>query len=978
MIDVPVTAHRSRRWRSLLFVISLMAFVWSLPRPVPQDLVVEYGNGNSSQGRLVFRTARQLNELAAKGRLADETELSGPCLADEGKTLYFARARTGQRADILRSRRDGEHWSLPQPVRELNSVDDDRRVTIDSQGRSLLLASNRSGSHGGFDLFEASRERDHWSRPKNVGEPLNTSDDEFDPALSSDGLTLYFARVSQGGTADLFVSRRERLNADWSAPQAVTAVNTPDSHERSPAVSPDGCFLYFASNRASQVGEERHFELFRASLQEDAVGAAERVADGVGSIADDVDATFSADGRTLVFASKREGPKQLYLSHADMVITRLGISTEHLDRFGRAKLAVPMICGVLFLCVLLARRRVITVSGDHKTTVIASRKVVAADRQAPAVDRPKQRSTPLRNPLENWPTTPIAQAGSRSAIDKTEWPSKSVTPVVPASKSENTNRESKRPVFAAAALITLAGSSLFFVQPSWNWFEFSQSASVPLGDEFLSFRDIVAPRSAELPKLVRSDTGRTTAPWPLVAALNETSLREAARWPVALAVIRSRQPIEQRPDNAPELTGSARQMIVAKQVVARSLSRPTELPVEAVLLAIADAVPEKNIIAANTTSIRQSFDPLAGERTKPQSAAVTNVTLRSPMPRAFEVSAASPNRAVSAAMLNPPPSGTGQASREKKFIGLPEPEAATNLIPVADTQPALLPTVTTLNRVDAVPFAAPDAGHLPISNLKSQISNLKFEVSNLSAQLADNFSASDVPSMLVALMALRMRAEPKLAALAEEPAVPNTAAIGLANSTTSSADIVAEPRLLSTSLGRLETLSPSPAPSFSSASTVQSTSVSADALSRRPSSVIVPTDIVILAGLESRSTLPVARHGMRAPNVALAGAEGDPLKSLGDGPALLLTAATQLVELLPALMIAPLPKGETFGSIPSPAPQSSVNLSKWLPQAISTWTISIGRADQHSSSNGQAFPMPRRIKETFPVPIEELVKPIEP
>src|SRR5712691_258191 len=171
--DVVVATLPPRRACWLLLVISMAAFAWSLPRPFLQDVVVgrasdsphatAVNDATRPPGRQAFRTSRRLSELVAKGPLAAETELSGPCLADEGQTLYFARARPGQRADIVRSRRDGERWLRPAPVRELNSVDDDRHVTIDVAGRSLLLASNRSGSRGGFDLYEATRDRDRWS-----------------------------------------------------------------------------------------------------------------------------------------------------------------------------------------------------------------------------------------------------------------------------------------------------------------------------------------------------------------------------------------------------------------------------------------------------------------------------------------------------------------------------------------------------------------------------------------------------------------------------------------------------------------------------------------------------------------------------------------------------------------------------------------------------------------------------------------------
>ena len=249
--DSSVKSHRPRRGRSLVVFAVFTALVWSLPRPMLHEVVVE-STAESPRGRLAFRTAQRLAELSGKGTLADETELSGPCLADDGLTMFFSRARPGQRADIVQSVFADEHWSKPELVRELNSVDDDRRLTLSADTNRAALASNRSGGHGSFDIYESAPDNNHWSKPRNAGAAINTEAAEFDPALSPDGLTLYFVRVMPDVGAELFVARRESLGANWSAPRPVEAINSP-AHERSPSVSPDGSWLLFASNRKSVV-----------------------------------------------------------------------------------------------------------------------------------------------------------------------------------------------------------------------------------------------------------------------------------------------------------------------------------------------------------------------------------------------------------------------------------------------------------------------------------------------------------------------------------------------------------------------------------------------------------------------------------------------------------------------------------------------------------------------------------------------------
>ena len=175
-----------------------------------------------------------------------------------------------------------------------------------------------------------------------------------------------------------------------------------------------------------------------ATLRDGAVGAPVRVQDGIASAADDVDAAFSTDGRTMVFASKREGAKQLYLSHADVVVSRLGWSVEHLERFGRGKWAVPAIAGILFvISVRLARRQAVNndeqeatsasaraakVKAEKKQEVTRSAELpIAPERRKATVDQPQQRSVPAKNPLANWTaeaSLPAASASTKPAAAK--------------------------------------------------------------------------------------------------------------------------------------------------------------------------------------------------------------------------------------------------------------------------------------------------------------------------------------------------------------------------------------------------------------------------------------------------------------------------------------------------------------------------------------------------------------------------------
>ena len=116
---------------------------------------------------------------------------------------------------------------------------------IATLGSAIVLVSAVTASSGAQKYSE-------WSTPVNVGPTVNSSAMDRAPAISKDGLSLYFASnrlVGGFGGEDIYVSRRETRDGEWG--QAVNLgpmINT-TANEQVPAFSRDGHLMFFASNR---------------------------------------------------------------------------------------------------------------------------------------------------------------------------------------------------------------------------------------------------------------------------------------------------------------------------------------------------------------------------------------------------------------------------------------------------------------------------------------------------------------------------------------------------------------------------------------------------------------------------------------------------------------------------------------------------------------------------------------------------------
>jgi hypothetical protein len=125
-----------------------------------------------------------------------------------------------------------------------------------------LLGASPGGSHP--------TPFDEWSQPANL-DVVNSPFQDFLPALSKNGTSLYFASNRPGsvGGEDLWVSRRAGKDAPWEPPLNLGPVINTEFNERSPELSRDGHFLFFATNRPGGLGDFDIWVSWRAHAHDD-------------------------------------------------------------------------------------------------------------------------------------------------------------------------------------------------------------------------------------------------------------------------------------------------------------------------------------------------------------------------------------------------------------------------------------------------------------------------------------------------------------------------------------------------------------------------------------------------------------------------------------------------------------------------------------------------------------------------------------
>lgn len=129
-----------------------------------------------------------------------------PAFSPDGKTLYFSSRRptsnsSGIRPDFdlwsVAHRRDGS-WGTPRHLGQVNSSSDELYASIDRNGR-LYFGSNRDAAQ--WDVWRSTRQRNGgFGAASKLGTGVNTPTFwEFNPEISPSGKVLLFTALSQPG-----------------------------------------------------------------------------------------------------------------------------------------------------------------------------------------------------------------------------------------------------------------------------------------------------------------------------------------------------------------------------------------------------------------------------------------------------------------------------------------------------------------------------------------------------------------------------------------------------------------------------------------------------------------------------------------------------------------------------------------------------------------------------------------------------------
>ena len=164
------------------------------------------------------------------------------------------------------------------------------------------------GKPANIDLWFIDKQGDGWSEPRNLGAPINTPASDAYPSLAADG-TLYFASNRPGGKGGADIYRSRLVDGRYTDPENLGEVNSP-GYESQPAIAPDQSFLVFTAidrsdTLASAGAPYSRSDLYVSFKMSSGWTVPRNLGMPINSTASDGSPSFSPDGRWLFFASDR-------------------------------------------------------------------------------------------------------------------------------------------------------------------------------------------------------------------------------------------------------------------------------------------------------------------------------------------------------------------------------------------------------------------------------------------------------------------------------------------------------------------------------------------------------------------------------------------------------------------------------------------------------------------------------------------------
>ncbi len=215
------------------------------------------------------------NKIQGKWSKPEVVSFSGqyfdadPFITKDGNTLYFTSNRPINEGDSVKTDTDiwkaektaNSEWGKPVHLGStINSPGDEHYPTFADNG-NMYFGSSRDGGNGESDIYFAKFTNGKYAVPENLGNIINTANNEYEPFIEiNEKFLIFMATIPKGlANADFYISYNQK--GKWSSPVKLAVPLNSTATEWSPKITRDGKYFFFGSTRNRKSFDEKSKDL---------------------------------------------------------------------------------------------------------------------------------------------------------------------------------------------------------------------------------------------------------------------------------------------------------------------------------------------------------------------------------------------------------------------------------------------------------------------------------------------------------------------------------------------------------------------------------------------------------------------------------------------------------------------------------------------------------------------------------------------
>ena len=192
-------------------------------------------NGKRKYYQAIFFSQKIFGEWVKPKNITMEVESDGnfqvSSLSPDGKTLFLVYQNPTD-YDLFMSTYSNGRWSKARILNNnINSMHNELHAVLSPVEEALYFVSDKRGSQNGLDIYKSVPDKNgDWGPAENLGPPVNSPFDENTPFFTRDGNVMYFSSNGHNtmGGYDVFISKKADGNS-WTKPENLGyPLNTTD------------------------------------------------------------------------------------------------------------------------------------------------------------------------------------------------------------------------------------------------------------------------------------------------------------------------------------------------------------------------------------------------------------------------------------------------------------------------------------------------------------------------------------------------------------------------------------------------------------------------------------------------------------------------------------------------------------------------------------------------------------------------------